>query len=94
MNGCVCGEGATCDLCREVPLAVLQDRILLALIPHAGHDGIPGSPDDSCLRCNAEWAMFTPDELRYICNAVEQFDAEYGPAPESLLRKLNIDRWL
>lgn len=40
------------------PDAYDVDRVLVAFtLPHRGHDGIPGAPDDSCARCNAERAF-------------------------------------
>ena len=36
----------------------LIERVIVAFtLAHFGHSGIPGAPDDSCPRCNAERAL-------------------------------------
>ena len=57
------------------------ERVLVAFtLPHRGHNGVPGAPDDSCMRCNAE-------------RAFDRIVAAGVAAEEALRRKKGLDRW-
>jgi hypothetical protein len=65
----------------------VTDRVLVALIAHRGHDGLPGAPEDVlCLRCNAERELERLQRIEEKAQRVVAHKADFDTVAERNLR--------